>query len=74
MLPIFIGGVYAMQSIIEVIASSKKALTAAELANLLAVSPDQIYALARKGILPSFRVGNAVRFDPKAVATSLKSA
>ena len=35
----------------------KRALTAAELASLLAVSPDQIYALARKGILPLFRVG-----------------
>ena len=70
-LPIFIGGVYAMQSVIEAIASFKRALTAAELANLLAVSSDQIYALARKGVLPSFRVGNAVRFDPKAVAKSL---
>lgn len=65
---------FAKQSIIEVIASSKRALTAAELADLLAVSPDQIYALARKGVLPSFRVGNAVRFDPKAIARFLDTA
>jgi excisionase family DNA binding protein len=71
-LPIFRGDVYAMQSVIEVIASSKRALTAADLASILSVTPDAIYALARRGILPSFRIGSAVRFDPKAVAQYLQ--
>lgn len=61
-----------MQSVIEAIASSKRALTATELANILSVTPDAIYALARKGILPSFRIGSAVRFDPKVVAQYLQ--
>lgn len=38
-------------------------LTAPEAAHLLRLRAPQVYALARAGILPSVRVGRAVRFD-----------
>ena len=44
------------------------ALTAKTLAQLLQVSQVTIYKLAKAHKLPSFRVGTAVRFDPRAVA------
>lgn len=48
------------------------ALTAGELAERLQVTPTMIRKLAREGRLPSFRVGTAVRFDPKLVAAWLR--
>jgi len=48
------------------------ALTAAELAELLAVSPISIYKLAKSHRIPCFRVGSCVRFDPRAVANWLR--
>jgi excisionase family DNA binding protein len=44
------------------------ALTAGELAKLIAVSTISIYKLAKANRLPCFRVGSCVRFDPRAVA------
>jgi len=58
-------------TIAEQIEGMKRALTAPELAELLAVSEKTIYAHARANRIPSFKVGNAVRFDPKAVAVWL---
>ena len=49
-----------------------RALTAADLANLLAMSKPSIFKLAAAGTLPSFRIGTSVRFDPHAVATWLR--
>ncbi len=37
-------------------------LTVAEVASLLRVTTKTIYALAKRGDLPAFRVGRAVRF------------
>ncbi len=48
------------------------ALTAAELAELLAVSPILIYKLAKANRLPCFKIGTCVRFDPRAVARWLR--
>jgi excisionase family DNA binding protein len=48
------------------------ALTAEDLAEKLQVTPTMIRKLAREGRLPSFRVGTAVRFDPKLVAAWLR--
>lgn len=48
------------------------ALTAAELARWLAVSPISIYKLSKAGRIPCFRIGTCVRFDPRAVATWLR--
>src|SRR5258708_40167760 len=49
-----------------------RALTATQLASLLAVSRIVIYKLAKSNRLPSFRIGTCVRFDPKAVAIWLR--
>ena len=48
------------------------ALTANELAELLAVSRITIFKLAKAGRVPSFRIGTCVRFDPRAVAAWLR--
>ena len=49
-----------------------RALTAAQLSELLGVSTIVIYKYAKAGRLPSFRIGSSVRFCPKAVATWLR--
>ena len=50
----------------------KRAMTAGEVAGFLAVSPITVYKMAKAGRLPSFHVGTAVRFDPRAVAEWLR--
>ena len=50
-----------------------RALTAKQLAAVLAVSRIVIYRLAKAGRIPSFKVGTCVRFDPKAVAAWLRA-
>lgn len=52
--------------------ASKSALKARDLAELFGVTQQHIYKLAAKGVIPSFRVGAAVRFDPSVVADWLK--
>ena len=49
-----------------------RALNATQLAGILAVSRIVVYKLAKKGRIPSFRVGTCVRFDPRAVANWLR--
>lgn len=63
---------YAVYSLPQRIEGIKRAITASELAALLAVSPITIYKMAKAGRMPSFRVGTAVRFDPRAVAQWLR--
>jgi excisionase family DNA binding protein len=48
------------------------ALTANELARILNVHKLTIYRQAQAGTLPCFRVGTALRFDPRAVAAWLR--
>jgi excisionase family DNA binding protein len=48
------------------------AITAAELAELLAVSRVTVFKLAAAGRIPSFHVGTCVRFDPQDVANWLR--
>ena len=50
----------------------RHALTAVQLAQLLAVSRITIFKLAKAGRIPSFRVGVCVRFDPRAIAVWLR--
>jgi excisionase family DNA binding protein len=50
------------------IANHGRALTAKELAGILNVSPVTIFKQAKKGTIPSFRVGTCVRFEPKKTA------
>ena len=50
----------------------RRAITASEVAALLSVSPITVYKMAKAGRMPSFRVGTAVRFDPRALAQWLR--
>jgi excisionase family DNA binding protein len=49
------------------------ALTADDLATILAASRITIFKHAKAGRIPSFRIGTRVRFDPRAVARWLRS-
>ena len=49
------------------------ALNARQLAAFLAVSTIIVYKLARKGLIPSFKVGTCIRFCPKAIAGWLRA-
>jgi excisionase family DNA binding protein len=49
-----------------------RALTAAELAEMLTVSRITIFKQAKAGRIPSFRIGTCVRFDPRSVAQWLR--
>jgi excisionase family DNA binding protein len=61
-----------VQSLPDHIEHIGHALTAAELAELLAVSRITIFKQAKAGRIPCFRIGTCVRFDPRAVATWLR--
>jgi excisionase family DNA binding protein len=50
----------------------ERALTAKELAEILAVSRITIFKQAKAGRIPSFRIGTCVRFDPRSVAQWLR--
>ena len=50
----------------------RHAITAKDVAEVLAISPITVYKLAKEGKLPSLRIGGAVRFDPRAVAQWLR--
>ena len=63
----------AASSLPQRIEEIHRAMTAGEIAELLALSPITVYKLAKAGRLPSFRIGTSVRFDPRAVAEWLRS-
>jgi excisionase family DNA binding protein len=60
------------RSLPEQLEKTAHALTAKNLAQLLQVSQVTIYKLAKAHKLPSFRIGTAVRFDPRTVARWLR--
>ena len=66
-------GFFGKSTIIEALEAKKKAIDVKELAVLLGASPQQIYAMAAGGEIPSFRLRRSVRLDPKQVADWLKS-
>ncbi len=59
-------------SLVDVVREKQEALRVRDLAQLLGVSPQQIYKMAASGEIPSFKVANAVRFDPHETAEWLK--
>ena len=59
-------------SLADRIERMRRALTAAELAEMLTVSRITIFKQAKAGRIPSFRIGACVRFDPRAVAQWLR--
>jgi excisionase family DNA binding protein len=58
--------------IVSALERRESALKAPEIAKLLGVTRQQVYKMAAKGIIPSFRVGAAVRFDPDLIAEWLR--
>jgi excisionase family DNA binding protein len=59
-------------SLEDIIASRNSALTVEEVAQFLSVSQRLIYQLVSKGDIPHFRVGAAVRFEPKRLGAWLE--
>jgi excisionase family DNA binding protein len=58
--------------LVELVENGTRALKVRDVAQLLGVSAQQIYKMAAKGEIPSFKVANAVRFDPHDIATWLR--
>ena len=58
--------------LVDVIEKENRALSVREVALLLGVSPQQIYRMAARGDIPSFRVANSVRFDPHHIGAWLR--
>lgn len=59
-------------NLIEELEARSGAIKVSDLAAILGVDDKHIYRMAARGQLPSFRVGGAVRFDPKEVANWLR--
>ena len=57
----------------EQIEKNRHALNARQVAEFLSVSVITIYKMAKTNRIPSFRVGAAVRFDPRSVARWLRA-
>jgi excisionase family DNA binding protein len=60
-------------TIIEQIEKRSSAFRVDELANLLGVTPQHIYKLASRGLIPCFRIAGAIRLDPHEIAVWLKN-
>ena len=52
----------------EQIASFGRALTVAEVSDLFGISEGMLYKQVRSGVIPCFRIGTSVRFDPQRLA------
>jgi excisionase family DNA binding protein len=61
------------ESLASLVRRRRTAWTAEELAEVLSLSRKHIYKLAKKGRMPSLRIGGAIRFDPHTTATWLES-
>ena len=61
-------GSYQLKSLASRIRDMHHALTADELAKMLQMSRITILRRAKRGTIPSFRVGSCVRFDPAAIS------
>jgi excisionase family DNA binding protein len=56
------------QTLADRIAAIPHALTATDLARFLNVSRLMILRRAKRGTIPSFRIGSCVRFDPASIS------
>jgi excisionase family DNA binding protein len=59
-------------SLQECLAECRRALTVKDISDLFSIDDETVYEQAKKGTIPSFRIGTAVRFDPKAISDWLK--
>ena len=48
---------------VDALLRSQRLLRAKEVSGLLAVSPQQVYALVDRGSIPCYRIGGSIRFD-----------
>jgi len=58
--------------VIEALEKRLTAMTAAEVAEVLKLSKQQVYRLAASGGLGAFTIGSSVRFDPQELARALR--
>jgi excisionase family DNA binding protein len=59
--------------LVELIEEKTEALRVRDIAQILDVSVQQVYKMAAKGEIPSFRIANAIRFDPEEFAAWLRA-
>jgi excisionase family DNA binding protein len=59
---------YQLRSLASRVRNMYGALDAAELAKLLGMAKVTILRRAKRGTIPSFRIGAMVRFDPAAIS------
>jgi excisionase family DNA binding protein len=62
------GSILASARVIRNLETRENALKAPELAKILGVTRQHVYKMAADGLIPSFHIGGAVRFDPALVA------
>jgi excisionase family DNA binding protein len=60
-------------SIVGRLRSMRSALTAPELAELLHLGRNTVYAQIKSGRIPSYRIGQTVRLDPAVIADWLEA-
>jgi excisionase family DNA binding protein len=58
--------------LVDLIGAKPRALRVNEVAALLSVSERLVYRLAAERLIPAFRIGNSLRFDPAALAAWLR--
>jgi len=58
---------------IETIATWGNLLTVPELAGLTSISPKTLYRYAKLRKLPTIKIGNCIRLNPKAIAEWLRA-
>lgn len=61
-----------VRSVIDALAAYDRPLTTEEVAELFNVSPLSILRRAKRGTIPSFKVGRLFRYDPKTLAAWLR--
>ncbi len=59
-----VGGQDTM-TLVEILQNRKHALRVREVATLFSVADQHIYRMAARGMLPSFSIAGAIRFDPQ---------
>jgi excisionase family DNA binding protein len=57
----------------EIVEGKKEALRVTEVARILDVSIKKIYRMAANGQIPSLKISNSIRFDPRDIAVWLRS-
>lgn len=68
-----VDGSVVERDIADKLSKFRRLLTATELCEIVSISRSQLFRMARRGQLPSVRIGNSVRFDPKKFAEFLRS-